>query len=80
MATMTSKSKWTYEQWAAIYGRRFGEKEILRKASLPPECHLALDDDSSWTRWQKVEGEFGSHWERETVISATPLVDLILGE
>ncbi len=80
MKKSTSK-KWTYEQWATIYGRRFEEKEILRKASLPPECHLAPDDDSSWTRWQKVEGgEFGSHWERETIISTTPLVDLILGE
>jgi len=77
MKKSTSK-KWTYEQWAAIYGRRFGEKEILRKTSLPPECHLASDDDPSWTQWQNVQGAIGIHKERETIISATPILDLIL--
>jgi len=54
------------------------EAEAARKAALPPECHLAPDDDPNWSQWHQVEGEFGLHWERETIEPSIPLIDLIL--
>lgn len=75
---MKKMEKWTSAQWYERIGKPFEAAELIRKASLPADCHLAPDEDPNWTAWRQVEGVFGLHWERETIEPSIPLIDLIL--